>query len=1650
GGAITLSPLEAISNDLRTVILNAGTGQITVASIDPVGNSEFALLSFTGGDIILTDDIVSEAITFSSTSGHTIYLHGNLTTVNNPLEFPVPVVLDSGVAVSITTGGGSITFNDTVDGNTDYTQSLSLNPGAGDLVFTGSVGSAHPLNVITITLANDITANAITAASLLQVNGTGLTSFNGAINLDDVVGLSLTGQDFLFTDAVTTTNMGSVVITNSGLFSMTDPATFTIDGAFRQLGAGGVESGNTITSGDLILFTGPVVITGAATLHDSSSNNQSITFKSTVDGPGNLNLICGTGNVIFEGNVGDTTTLGAFVITSAANVTIQAFAAASMDVTWTAGIFTFNDAVTTNGALGITLVGHDIMYNGSVTTSNGGPITLTTDGTTTGTPKGPLIASGSFTQNSAGASFLGGIITSLTGDITLGHSINLTKATVLTVSGGTITCNSTIAGNFPITFVLGGGDLLLQDDLNVTVLTITNANDVTTKNITAASISQTGGTGTTDFQGNVTTTAPLGISLATKSVTRGGNITTGMNGPLTITLNNSGTFTSTAAGSITLDGAFTQAGSGSNTVAGSLITTNDNIQFAGPITLTGNMSLNSGTGAGNIVLSSTVQGAFNVTLASGTGNITLGGDVGTSIAPIAVLSLPLAANVTIQGVYASSISQGSGTGTLTANGPIVTTGALGIAMIGSGYTFNGAITTNNLGPFSVQHSGLLTFNAGATATIASTFTESGGGSVQLSNALTAGGAVQLHTATTIVGTASVDSSGNSITFFSTIEGPGSITLTAGAGDILVQGASIGATTRVGAFTVVSAANLTLPAIRAASLNQTNGTALTSLQGTVDVNGALGIDLSGFAFAINVPVTATAGPMMIAHSDLLTMSGSHTITLAGAFTESGGGAVSLGSEITTTGTGSLGDISFTGDITLLASVTLDSSAGGGAITLGAVDGNQSLTVGSGSGNITVSGDIGANTALGAILVTSVHDLSVEDLTALSLTQLAASGTNTLTGDLTTTGPDGINLTGTNFIRVGAIVTQNGGSLVVTNSGFITGVMLNTTSIDGSYTQNGTGPVNLAGTITTNNGPISFSGPITLVAVGATLNAGTTGANITFSNTITGAKPLNLTAGSGDIAFGNTVTIGALTINSARNVTTTQALSLDSLLITTSTAATFNASLATTTSSGIVVNGSSFTFNGNVTTTNNGPLTITNTGVLTVPTGVTLSLDGPFTQTGGGSNFFGGSLTTTNDAISFAGALTLTANSVISSGAGAGNISFGSTINGLRSLSITAGTGNLTFSGAIGASNALTSLTVVSANTLLLSNTVSVSGAYTVSSATTSTYNGALSAGSISLSGGAIAANASFTTTSGNVTITNSGALAVGVGAPITSFGSFTQTGGGSVSLGANVTATNALAFGGAITLTNGATLQTTNSNITLSSTVTGSFPLTFIAGTGDITLSGAIGATRLTSLTINTAHDVTALGISAGFIRQLAGTGLTTFNGPLNTNSATGIALTGAKFTINNTVTTTNTGALTIANSDDLTLGASSALTLDSAFNQTGVGHVKLGGSTTTNNANITYNAPVAVLLATNLTSNGGNILFSSTLDGPACPTIVAGAGNVTFNGLIGSITAMGCLNASGATISQNFPLQSTGPVQETGSVAVLVDGNITTQGSAIA
>ncbi|MFA6502035.1 MAG: filamentous hemagglutinin N-terminal domain-containing protein, partial [Parachlamydiales bacterium] len=634
GANINFATSTSTINGNTSFILTAGTdGNISFGGA--IGGSSI-LTSLTASGATITQSLTSTttgAVNYSGSSA--INVNGDVTTSGGIITMSGPVNITGAPTFDSTNSGGTptgadINFSSTVNGSSSF----ALNSGSnGNITFTGALGNSIPITSLTIINANDVIANNITASSINQIAGVGTSTFNGAINTSGALGTNLSGNNFIFNSTVNTGSNGPFDIANAGLLTLSNTAICNLSGPFNQTGAGAVHIGNSIISNNQILFTSAVSLIDNTSL---TSGSNEIDFLSSIDningidGPYNLTLNSGTSNITVSGDIGLNFSINDALITQAQNVTFQNLYANSATIISGTGLVTVNGDVFI-GAGGIDITGNNFYSGGNITTTSEGNITINNSGNISGVAGTTVTCDGDYNQIGSGALFISGSTIvhgnfSVAGPAVLFSDSAIDLSTTHVIGGGSMTFDNTINGGFNLNLLSSGGSLSLNDNVGFTTplgaLSINNCSDLTTLGIQAASISQTASSGTTIFNGDLTTSGVAGISISTNAVIRSAAITTTGGGPLTIT-NNLGSFTSTAAGSITLTGNFTQNGTGSVSLAGSIATSNNNISFATPITLMGNTSLNTGSGTGNISISNTIDGAFNLTLGSGSGNITL-------------------------------------------------------------------------------------------------------------------------------------------------------------------------------------------------------------------------------------------------------------------------------------------------------------------------------------------------------------------------------------------------------------------------------------------------------------------------------------------------------------------------------------------------------------------------------------------------------------------------------------------------------------------------------------------------------------------------------------------------------------------------------------------------------------------------------------------------------------------------------------------------------------------------------------------------------------------------------------------------------------------------------------------------------------------
>ena len=213
----------------------------------------------------------------------------------------------------------------------------------------------------------------------------------------------------------------------------------------------------------------------------------------------------------------------------------------------------------------------------------------------------------------------------------------------------------------------------------------------------------------------------------------------------------------------------------------------------------------------------------------------------------------------------------------------------------------------------------------------------------------------------------------------------------------------------------------------------------------------------------------------------------------------------------------------------------------------------------------------------------------------------------------------------------------------------------------------------------------------------------------------------------------------------------------------------------------------------------------------------------------------------------------------------------------------------------------------------------------------------------------------------------------------------------LALQGTITTTNdAVTFGtGGVTLGAASAVATAGGLVTFEGLLNGGHNLTVTAAAGNVTFSGAVGgSTRLGTLNIVTAGDVTAGALTLAAFDQDAGTGTTTLGGAVDTNAAGGVVVANTNLAVNAAVTTTGNGVVTFTQSGTTTIAAAGNIISDGAVTITSV-----GGTTTS--ADVTTTRDV-IEFASNTAVNAD--LTLNTTSGGAAGAAITFGGNITNGG----------------------------------------------------
>ncbi|HTW36570.1 MAG TPA: filamentous hemagglutinin N-terminal domain-containing protein, partial [Rhizomicrobium sp.] len=622
-----------------------------------------------------------------------------------------------------------------------------------------------------------------------------------------------------------------------------------------------------------------------------------------------------------------------------------------------------------------------------------------------------------------------------------------------------------------------------------------------------------------------------------------------------------------------------------------------------------------------------------------------------------------------------------------------------------------------------------------------------------------------------------------------------------------------------------------------------------------------------------------------------------------------------------------------------------------------------------------------------------------------------------------------------IFVSAPVSWSSGNTLTLDayhSVFIGAAITANTGSGGSFTaianDGGTGGViefDTGGSVTT-KGAQTYNGPVSLTA-DTTLS--TTNSPVDFKSTVDGGYNLTVDAEIGAVTFGGYVgsitPLASLTVTGPTNLNAGDNGGATNTVTTNGSGQTYNSAVTLGADAKLVDTGAgNITFGSTVdaATVNSYGLTVSTGGLMTFggAVGGGTALTSVTTEGGGSTDINGGAVTTAGDGQDYTGPVVLGASTTLTD-TGAGNITFGSTVDAaaVNSYGLTVSTGGLmTFTGAVGSIDALASLTTEGGGSTDLDAGDNGGATPTVSTTGVQNYYGPV----------VLAADTTLQGQEANFTSTVDDATAGTAKLVVQGSAVFNGNVGGSAELSSlSVSgATELYPAGPSITIATTGD-QTYTGAVNLGASTLGGY--TFIGGglvdfQGGLTVPGP--GNFAMEVSGNAEFDAT-VGSAAYPLSSLEVTGTAVLKaGNVFTNG--GQFYDGA-VTVASDTTLTDTGAsnITFSSTVDAASARGAGLTVSTAGLTTFTGAVgsvyplaslttEGGGSTDLNGGAVTtsamtttgqdYEGPVVLGANTTLTdTGGGNITFDSTVGGAYGLTVSTG-GLMTFGGMVGGGVGM--------------------------------------------
>jgi hypothetical protein len=1544
-GTVLLGDAGATSPTITVSTTTAGSGIVFGKNITL--NRDGVLTAAGAGNVTLSGTVdnasaTARGLALNSTSG-VISLNGNIGQGVNGGLASVNAATTGNIslgATNVTTvGNGGQRYS---GANTSFTNDLVLSGGTGSIGFVGTLtsgvknltltttgglsfgGAVSGLGNISVTAASaGLTGTTISATSLVgSVALTGNVSISGQQNYTDRLVLATSGVNNIGVAGVNTTTGQITLTTNLG--------TLNVGSLIATANAVSLTHGGTLTIGGNI-FAG-------TTLGVTTNNGATI-----IVGTGsNVSMQALTGGISLGGSV---TLVNDLAVSASGAVAFGNTLNSTVGQRRALAISTINNSVTFLGAVGQVNKLGAISIAGTPTGIDAGTKNISAASfVNTGAVSGTINIQG--TQNYDGAVGLNLLTTGAGGNITLGQvtttagGVTLTNSNLLTLLGNVFSF-----GTFLQQAGTGGTPTLdIGVTSNGTVLNIQTTNAGSAIDIgSATKLNQStgliaAGNGSVDLRStvnsNTTTSRSLNISNTGGTITMGGAIGTSSSVPssaLSLIVLNAG-----SAGTINLNG-------------GAITTSTSTGQiYTGAINL-GNANLSlTANGTGVLTFNGNINGTQNLTMKTA-GAINFNGNIGATN-PLGDMFIDAAnpSGFTITGTVNASSLQNINNSFVNGNISIVSAQNYSVGGLVLESRNAGSITVGNIisggssSTVSFTHQGNLNLqgNINNSGTFAQIGTSGGtvlvGTTVPTTIQIGLGGAA-FNRAVTLNRSLSLTAPGD-ISFAQNLNSAVGQTsnLTLNSAGILSFANNVGNTTALG---VIDASTATLTGITANNVNSVikaqsfnsgfvagdiNLTTPQTYSTVTGLNLTTVVPISGTSnITLGAVTTSNGGVVNIQNVDGLKLQG--TLTLDGAFTQTNndltslnefvefGAAIGISFNLTTTGD----NISFEAPITMFQNSSLSTGATGlGIVTLSSsvdslLNAAKNLSVTNVNGITNIGG------SLGTVAATA-------ELGFLAITSNAINFTDNLnTTNVKTKGASGQSYTGTVSLN-GDVLMDAGTTGPVSFSSTIDSAALATKAL----TLQGVNAVQLNGNIGATNPLSSFSVSGTSSAL-TTFNAGsvtTIGSGQTYNTALlignTAPGQINLTAGSGDVVFGNTVGL------TSKNLTVSaDEIEINSTIDPSSSGVSVLILKAGNTSTPVVIGGTVAAGTLDLTSAEllnlvNGFRSITigdanSLGNLTVATALTSSeIRDPFTLTTSGNMFINGAIAAVDNATlslvdpNYATA-TITLASAISTQGNVITIDGATQVNTGGAIATT-GTGN--------------------------SNPTGANIDLKVNSRFTGAGNLTLDSGSVGLIGG----NNSFNM-SGGITITNSGGTTFSQGVTAGAVNINATTSGkdvafngplNAVSLNTSTGAYNLKVLsGGTIT---GATVLSNTGTTTLGDQTTDA--LTFAGGliatsSSKLNLAGTI-ATTGTAMTLGNSDLSTSTTLQSGI-------------GTITTGSVTGG--TGTKLSLQNNIAT---GAVNLTG--NVTVNQLETFAGGYAVNLTGSNNLISGASTTFLNSGVTF------------------------------------------------------------------------------------------------